>query len=111
MARRFRRLDLDDIAGAEIMDAVHCAELGAFWRHRGKPDQVGMVELDVLDVRQPSRADVQLKIGQPLRGVAVATPAMRATRWSFAGRSASISNVACRLRFPADRSASPIGPR
>jgi hypothetical protein len=41
--RALRRRDLDDVAGAEIMDREHAAERLVRGIHRGKPDQVGVV--------------------------------------------------------------------
>ena len=37
-------LDLDHVARAEIVDRRHRAERRAVRRHRGKPDQVGVIE-------------------------------------------------------------------
>ena len=56
----------------KLMDRRHGAERRAVRRHRGKPDQVGVVErLVVLDRRQPVARHVELDVGQLLRRVAV----------------------------------------
>ena len=66
------RLDLEKIAGAEIVNRRHRAERGAVRRHRDKADQVGVIErLVVLDRRQAVARHVELEIGELLRGVAV----------------------------------------
>ena len=70
--RRRRRLDLDEVAGAEIVDRRHRAERRAV---AASPRQARSGRRDrtfvVLDRRQPVARHVELDVGQPLGRVAV----------------------------------------
>src|SRR5258706_10682318 len=57
--RAIRRCDLDDIAGAEIVDRDNAAKRLARGIHRGEPDQVGVVIFILADVRQFFARDIE----------------------------------------------------
>ena len=66
MVAPLRRRDLDDVAGAEIMDRDDAAERLVRGVDRGKPDQVGVVIFVVVGRRQFFARDVELEAVEAL---------------------------------------------